>query len=122
MPMLVKLTPLFVLLLMVGWGAFALHKGITIAGGLFFYLIGKATYIVLRLHHLSYKRVVSLGASLALVGFIMACVDMGPIFVRDELLTGYHPVTLVGAILIILGIATVGYVSTKREQELATKN
>lgn len=119
MPELVRWTPLFFMLVAVGWGAFLIYKGIVKAGGLFFYLLGKATYKLLQLHRVPYKVACLLGVVIALAGFVIICVEVGPAFMADEV--PQPTVALIGIVLILLGIATMGYTIAKHEQESATK-
>lgn len=133
MPMVVRLTPLFIMLVVIGWGAFFIYKWSVTSAGLLLYLIGKATYRILGLHRLDDRIALRIGVAIAMIGFIILCIEVGPqiaangLFGESSTLVA-HPSTLViGAIILLWGIGITGYVSTQyrekkaREQELATK-
>lgn len=121
MPVFVKWTPLFIMLVAIGWGAYFINKGINIAGRLFFYLLGETTCKILQLHRLPHKVAFIFGGIIALAGLVIICVEFGSIFIADELTINHPTVALIGIVFIFLGIATVEYTAAKREQELATK-
>lgn len=121
MPILIEWTPLFLMLVVIGWGAYFINKGIKTAGRLFFYLLGKATCKILQLHRVSYKAAILSGGAIALAGFVIICAKMGPAIFADELPITPPTVVLVGIALILMGVAIVEYIATERHQELATK-
>lgn len=120
MPTLVAWFPFFFLLVGVGWGAFAIYKGVDTAGRLSLHLLGGAVSRIFQLHRASYKFAILFGGIVAMTGFVIVCVEVAPEIFADTL-PGDPTMAIVGIALIFLGVATVEYTAAKREQELATK-